>query len=66
MLPKAEADVARKLLEKLEPITQRRLQAELGMPKSSLSRTLGKLEAKGLIRTNEMGNTKLILLEKKK
>lgn len=43
-------------------ITQRKIQTESGLPKSTLSRTLKRLEAKGIIKTVSAGNTKFVEL----
>ncbi|MEM4327031.1 MAG: MarR family transcriptional regulator, partial [Candidatus Diapherotrites archaeon] len=66
VLPETEAKIIKHLKERKEPITQKRLQAELMIPKSTLSRTLAKLEVKGLIQTSEIGNTKLIQIKQPK
>lgn len=51
-------------LFKEDLITQRTLQVRTGFPKSTLSRTIKKLELKGLIKSNQIGNTNRIELSK--
>jgi len=61
------SDAERKIflvVEKEKRITQRKLQIATGLPKSTLSRTLKKLENTGFVKTTSAGSTKFIELEK--
>ena len=49
-------------LSKEDSITQRALLVRTGLPKSTLSRTIKKLELKGLVKSLEIGNTNRIEL----
>ncbi|MCX8158366.1 MAG: MarR family transcriptional regulator [Candidatus Diapherotrites archaeon] len=53
-----------KMLFERGPLTQRKIQIEVGLPKSTLSRTLKKLENKGIVKSYSLGNTKKIELLK--
>lgn len=58
-------DNERRIMEELmntSPLPQRTLQVKLGLPKSTLSRTIKKLELKGLVKTIDIGNSKRIEL----
>lgn len=59
-----EAKIVTKLMETGKPLTQRKLQVELGLPKSSLSRAIKRLEVKGIVKRSEIGNTNLIEIVK--
>ena len=55
----------RKIMDELmatNSMPQRTLQVKLGLPKSTLSRTIKKLEVKGLVKSLEIGNSKRVEL----
>lgn len=56
-----EAKVIKELLKE-DNITQRSIMVKTGLPKSTLSRTIKKLEVKGLLKVNSIGNTNKLSL----
>ncbi|MBI4044104.1 MAG: winged helix-turn-helix transcriptional regulator [Candidatus Diapherotrites archaeon] len=59
------SDNERRIMDELmntSPLPQRSLQVKLGLPKSTLSRTIKKLEVKGLVKTIDIGNSKRLEL----
>ncbi len=64
-LDEDEACVLSKVVEQVEPITQREIQDILGFSKAKLSRTLDRLEAKGFIKKVRCGRTNKVHVTEK-
>ena len=64
-LDEDEACVLSKVVEQVEPITQREVQDLLGFSKAKLSRTLDRLEAKGFIKKVRCGRTNKVHVTEK-
>lgn len=59
------SDNERRIMDELmatNSVSQRTVQVKLGLPKSTLSRTIKKLELKGLVKSLEIGNSKRLEL----
>ncbi len=61
-LNKNEQDVVKELLREEGKLTQKDIFTEIGLPRSTLSRTLKKLERKNVVEIRSIGNTNLVIL----
>ncbi|MBU0506037.1 hypothetical protein KJ708_08610 [bacterium] len=59
-----EVEIVNLLRKSKKGLTQKRLQLESNIPKSTLSRTLRRLEVRNIITINNMGHQNLIVLKK--
>ncbi len=66
LLPDRQKDIIEKLEEHGKPVTQRSLESEFSIPKSSLSRNIDSLVRRGIIKKERKGMVNVLILNPKK